>query len=61
MLCDGRSICCRRSCEEAAKSMRNVHEAWVVYKPTKRLGRRLAFGADSRETIIVSMPAPARG
>ena len=58
MLCDGRSIMCRRSCENATKDMRNVHEAWVVYKPTKRLGRRVAFGADNREAIIVSMPVP---
>ena len=56
MLCDGRSIACRRKCEEASNKMRNVHEAWVVYLPTKRLGRRVAYGADTRETIIVSMP-----
>ena len=56
ILCDGRSIACRRACEDASQNMRHVHEAWVVYKPTKRLGRRVAYGADNRDTIIVSMP-----
>ena len=57
MFCDGRSIKCRRSCEDASKHMRNLHEAWVVHKPTTRsMGRRVAFGADNKETILVSMP-----
>ena len=38
--------------------MRNDHEACVVYKPTKRLGRsrKVAYAGDNKETILVSMP-----
>jgi hypothetical protein len=58
VLCDGRSRTCRRKLEGVADSLRNVHEAWAVYKPTKRLGRKVAFGADNKECILVSMPLP---
>ena len=33
-----------------------MHEAWIVYKPTKRLGRRVAYSADNKESICISMP-----
>ena len=35
---------------------RNVHEAWVVYKPELRFGRRVAFASNNKETIFISMP-----
>jgi hypothetical protein len=56
MLMDGRSRACRRKLEKVAGELRHLHEAWLVYKPTKRLGRRVAFGADNKEMVLVSLP-----
>jgi hypothetical protein len=56
MLMDGRSRACRRKLEKVAGELRHLHEAWIVYKPTKRLGRRVAFGADNKEMVLVSLP-----
>ena len=58
LLCDGRSRTCRKTLEEAAKDSRHLHEEWIIYKPTKRLGRRVVFGADNKEMLLVSMPVP---
>lgn len=35
---------------------RNYHETWVVYRPTRRFGRRVAFAADNKECVQVPMP-----
>ena len=56
VFCDGRSRTCRAKLEEMTKSMRNPKEVWVVYKPSPRLGRTVAFGSDNREVILVSLP-----
>lgn len=53
---DGRSRSCRMKIEQAFDKARHVHEAWIVYKPTKRLGRRVAYSADNKESICISMP-----
>ncbi len=56
LLSDGRSRSCRLNIEKAIADARYVHEAWVVYAPTKRLGRRVAFAADNNDAIAVPMP-----
>ncbi len=56
MFADGRSRQCRRAIERLCDKARNQHEAWIVYRPTRRLGRRVAFAADNKEMVLVSMP-----
>ena len=56
LLADGRSRSCRRKLEKAAEDLRFLHEEWIIYRPTKRLGRRIAFGADNKEMLLVSLP-----
>ena len=53
---DGRNRKNRRKIEAAFEEARNVHEAWVVFTPTQRLGRKIAYSADNRESINISMP-----
>jgi hypothetical protein len=56
LVADGRSRQCRRKIESMLDKTRHQHEAWIIYKPTKRLGRRVAFAADNKEMLLVSMP-----
>jgi hypothetical protein len=56
LVADGRSRQCRRKIETMLEKARHQHEAWIIYKPTRRLGRRVAFAADNKETVLVSMP-----
>ena len=55
---DGRSRKTRRIVENSVEACRHVSELWLVYMPTARLGRRVHFGSDNKETIHVSMPVP---
>ena len=56
LVADGRSRQCRRKIENALEKARHLHEAWIVYKSSGRLGRRVAFAADNKEMVLVSMP-----
>lgn len=56
VFCDGRSRVCRRAIEKASESARNTAEIFVVYAPTPRLGRRVAFGSANCEVMLVSLP-----
>ena len=58
LLADGRSRQARRMIDRFAEAARHQHEAWLIYRPTRRLGRRVAFAADNMEMVLVSMPAP---
>jgi hypothetical protein len=53
---DGRSVTCRKMLEKAVEACRNLHEAWIVYRPTKRLGRKVAYSSDNKEILKISMP-----
>ena len=56
MIGDGRSRQSRRQIDQVCGDIRNLHEAWITYNPTKRLGRRVAYASDNQEVILVSMP-----
>jgi hypothetical protein len=56
VFCDGRSRSCRSKLEDMTKHMRHLSEVWVVYKPSPRLGRKVSFASDNRETIMISTP-----
>ena len=53
---DGRSRLIRRKLDGFFDNARHLHENWVVFKPDSRVGRKLAFSADNKEAIVVSMP-----
>ena len=56
MVCDGRSTAHRRKIEAKFDYARHQHEVWIVYRPARRLGRRVAYAADNKEVVVVSMP-----
>ena len=56
LFCDGRSRSCRTKLESLISGARHVSELWIVYTPTPRLGRKVTFGSDNRETAFVSLP-----
>ena len=56
LFCDGRSRACRAKLESLVLSARHMSEIWIVYKPTPRLGRKVTFASDNRETAFVSLP-----
>ena len=56
MVSDGRCRSNRKMMEKKFEAARNQHEAWIIYRPTKRLGRRVAYAADDKEMASVSMP-----
>ncbi len=56
LACDGRSRQCRRAIEAAMDSSRHLSELWVVFTPTPRLGRKVAWGSDNKEALLVSFP-----
>ena len=56
LFCDGRSRACRAKLESLVLSARHLSEIWIVYKPTPRLGRKVTFASDNRETAFVSLP-----
>ena len=49
MVSDGRSRVNRKTIENFLEKKRNVHETWLVFNPTKRLGRRVVFAGDNKE------------
>ena len=55
LICDGRSRTCHSELESLLESARHLSEIWVVYTPTPRLGRKVKFGSDNRETALVSL------
>ena len=46
---DGRSRACRKELERIMENRRHYCELWLVYAPSKRLGRRVPFASDTRE------------
>ena len=61
LLCDGRSKSYRRQFEdltEASEKCKHVSELWVVYKPTRRTGRRVSFASSNREACFLVTPCP---
>ncbi len=55
---DGRNLANRKAMTPIMEQARHLSELWVVYDPTKRLGRRVAWASDSRETAWISLPVP---
>ena len=55
MAFDGRSRSCRKSIETVMEKQRHFCELWVVYAPTKRMGRKVCFASDN-ETCGLSLP-----
>eukprot|EP00973_Karenia_brevis_P089969 12400317-Karenia_brevis.AAC.1 len=53
---DGTSKACRKILKKRIEHVRYVHESWIVYTPTERLGRLVAFPSDNKEMAFVSMP-----
>ena len=48
---DGRNRNIRRKLDAAFDNARLLHEAWVVFTPTPRVGRKLAFSADRKTRV----------
>ena len=44
--------------ENMLDSRRNYCELWIVFTPTSRLGRKVSFASDDKETIMISLPVP---
>ena len=42
--------------DDIMEKRRNFCELWVLYAPTKRLGRKVSFASDSKETCFLSLP-----
>ena len=60
MVSDGRSRNHRLSVSKHMLGCRNIHEAWIVYQTVDRIniGRRVAFSADNKEMLTISLPVP---
>ncbi len=56
LFCDGRSRFCRRTVEKLAEDCRFPAEVFVIYSPTPRLGRRVAWAGNNAEVILASFP-----
>ena len=55
---DGRNLTDRKALAAGMSKARNSCELWVVYLPTRRLGRRVAWSSDTREVGWLSLPVP---
>ena len=55
---DGRNVADRKKMCTAMESTRHCCELWIVYAPTKRMGRRVAWASDAREVGWISLPVP---
>ena len=55
---DGRNVSDRKYLAGRVEGARNLCEVWLAYRSTKRLGRRVAWGSDSREIGWISLPVP---
>ena len=53
---DGRNKHDRKCLAAAVEARRNLCEVWLTYRSTRRLGRRVAWGSDSREIGWISLP-----
>ena len=53
---DGRSRECRKQLETIMETRRHFSELWFVYASSKRLGRKVCFASDNRETAFLSLP-----
>jgi hypothetical protein len=58
LFCDGRSRAVRQKLESLTEKDRHLSELWVVYRPMKRLGRRVSFASDNREVMFLSTCLP---
>jgi hypothetical protein len=56
IMADGRSVTCRKMLEKAAEGCRNLHEAWIIYRPWKRIRRKMAYASANKEILKISMP-----
>ena len=56
MAFDGRSRSCRKAIEAVMEKRRHFCELWAVYAPTKRMGRKVCFASDNKETCGLSLP-----
>ena len=56
VFCDGRSRNCRKALESLNESTRNQIELWATYQVSTRLGRRVAWGSDNKEMLLISFP-----
>ena len=56
MAFDGSSRSCRKAIEAVMEKRRHFCELWVVYAPTKRMGRKVCFASDNKETCGLSLP-----
>ena len=56
LLCDGLSRISRLKLETLVLECqpRNLPELWVVYRPSRRLGRRVSFAAENGEVLLLS-------
>jgi hypothetical protein len=53
---DGRSRLCRRAIEKLTENCRFMTEIFLVYCPTHRLGRRVAWSGNNCEVCLASFP-----
>ena len=53
---DGRSRTCRRAMEKLTEGCRHQADIFLIYAPTHRLGRRVAWSANNCEVCVASFP-----
>jgi len=53
---DGRSRSCRRAMEKLTETCRHQTEIFLIYSPTHRLGRRVAWSGYNCEVCLASFP-----
>ena len=56
LFCDGRSRTCRAAIEQLCGEARFPTEIFVIYAPTRRLGRRVAWSGATCEMMLASFP-----
>ena len=56
LFCDGRSRACRLQIEKLAGHARNLSEIFLIYTPSFRLGRRVAWSGTNCEMMLASFP-----
>ena len=56
LFCDGRSRTCRATIEQLCEEARFSTEIFITYKPTRRLGRRVAWSGANCEMMLASFP-----
>ena len=48
--------CVQEQIDDIMEKRRNFCELWVVYAPTRRLGRKVSFASDNKEACLLSLP-----